>query len=169
MRFVLIACLALSLLPSSGNAQEHPSGLFVEGGLGVKNIYGGGVGHTVFPGFDFSLRVLTGPDEKDGQKTDFSMGSFEGRITFLPSGSFGPFLEIGYGISTLIGVATYNGRGFQMAAGVRWLFAAHLELDFRAVFARTWYHQRDRPPFGLPPFTYDRVWVMVSVGFTPGL
>jgi hypothetical protein len=169
MRLILITCLALWLLAFPCSAQKHPSGLFVEGGFGVKSIYGGGAGYTFLPGCDVSVRVLTGPYELDGQKTDFSTGSIQGRFTFLPTDPVCPFVEIGYGVSTLLGETTYNGHGFQTAAGLRWWISTFFEIDLRAVYARTWYHERGYPPGGQPSFTDERVWAMVSVGFTPGL
>jgi hypothetical protein len=169
MRLLLPGVVVLCLAVSSGHAQKHPIGLFVEGGVGMKAVYGGGVGYAFLRGQDLSIRVLTGPDEREGRKGDLNMGSIQWRAVVLPSGPISPFVEVGYGWSSLSGTVQYNGHGFQAAAGVRWWITTLFDVCLRGVFARIWYHQRNSPPDARPSFTDDRVWGFLSIGFTPGL
>ena len=168
-RHWLCPLIVLFLIPMVSNAQKHPSRLFVEGHLGMKLIYGAGVGYTFIAGNDLSIRVLTGPKVWDGQDADITIGSLQWRGTFLPSASVSPFLEIGYGFASLFAAPYFNGHGFQTSAGIRWWFATHFDMSVRAVFARTWYHQRERPSNAKPSFTDDRAWGILSIGFAPGL
>ena len=166
---VILTLLVLSVMPLVGNAQKHPSRLYMEGHLGMKLIYGAGVGYTILPGHDLSVRVLAGPDKRDGVDADITSGSVQWRGTLLPSVSVTPFLELGYGLSSLFVAPYYNGHSCCTSAGVRWWFTTHFDISLRAVFARTWYHQRGSPVNAQPSFTDNRVWGMLSVGFAPGL
>lgn len=191
-RLLLVALALLAACePVPGQTRDGSgvirSGLFVEisGGWGgaledpgrLNGLFlAGRMGYSIASTATISVRFLSGKQKgeeiKPGTQADLQIGSVGGDLLLriLPASDVTPALIAGYSYSTQTaeGLPVFSGHGVTSGIAVVYHFAKYFALDASAMFSRTWYEPR---PSGLAvsPFTEDRIWVEIGIGFYPGI